>query len=534
MENNYVIAKYLRISVEDSDTQKSNKTVSNSIKNQRHLIEDFIGSMPEFAGAEILEFCDDGWSGKNFDRPAFKTMLERVKCGAVNCIIVKDLSRFGRDYLTVGSYISRVFPFLGVRFIAINDGLDSAHTVDVDSLDTVFKTLLYDFYSRDLSCKVRSAKQCKAKRGDFLAPFAPYGYRKTKENKNQLQADPESAKVVHWIFQMAADGVRPVQIARALNAEQILTPMMYKRGTGCSRSEWPCVNRDNFWTESTVIKILRDERYLGSTIYGKRTRDQVGKNHVVNVQRSDWIVVENTHQAIVSKEEFELAKAQLQKRLEHNKTVSDRKHTMLYKKVRCGACGHIMKRVNAKQPYYICSTPRFTDAYFCIKERILESDLEKIVLTELHTQAFCVAESSLIWEEIQQNKKSEINVTTKMLSQLKESQIKFEHSIQRLYEKFAFGVLDKTAYLKAKRDMVKKRDAVFLQIEELEEKRKNLNADKILENQSTEDLKQCVKIEKLIDEIVPDVLEKIVVYPENALCITWNYKEELRWLLFDF
>ncbi len=533
MENDIIIAKYLRISAEDSDIQKFGKIESNSIKNQRHLIEDFIGRMPEFAGADILEFCDDGWSGKNFERPAFKTMLEQIKCGQINCVIVKDLSRFGRDYLTVGNYISRVFPFLGVRFIAINDGLDSVRAMEVDSLDTLFKTLLYDLYSRDLSYKVRSAKQFKAKRGDFLSPFAPYGYRKAEKNKNQLQVDPESAKVVHWIFKMAADGIHPVQIARTLNAEQVLTPMMYKRATGCSRSEWPCVSRDNFWTENTIIKILRDERYMGRTIYGKRTRDKVGKDHVVSVQRKDWIVVENTHQEIVSKEEFELAKEQLRKYLEHNKTISSRKGTMLYKKVRCGVCGHIMKRVNAKQPYYMCSTPRFTDAYFCMKEPILEGDLIKIVLKELRVQALYAIESNHIWEEKQQNKIKDVNVMAKMLFQLKQSQTKSECSIQRLYEKFAFGELDKTTYLKAKRDIVKNRDAVSLQIEKLEAKLKNLNADKSLGNQSTDHWNQCAEIEKLTDEIAPDVLEKIVVYLDNVLHIVWNYQEDLPQLLLD-
>ena len=170
--NSLVIAKYLRISAEDTDIRKSGKAESDSIGNQRDLIEDFISRKPEFAGADILEFCDDGWSGKNFERPAVIKMLEQVKSGRINCIIVKDLSRFGRDYLTVGNYISRVFPFLGVRFIAINDGLDSVNTMDADSLETSFKTLLYDFYSRDLSHKERSAKQFNAKRGDYLSPLS--------------------------------------------------------------------------------------------------------------------------------------------------------------------------------------------------------------------------------------------------------------------------------------------------------------------------------------------------------------------------
>jgi len=514
--NGLVIAKYLRISIEDSDIRKFGKTESDSVGNQRNLIEDFISQKPEFAGADILEFCDDGWSGKNFERPAVRKMLEQVKYGKINCIIVKDLSRFGRDYLTVGNYISRVFPFLGVRFIAINDGLDSVNALDVDSLETSFKALLYDLYSRDLSHKVRSAKQFKAKRGDFLSPFAPYGYVKAADKKNQLVIDPQAAKVVYRIFQMAADGIGPVQIAQTLNVEQVLTPMLYKRAVGCSRSEWPCVSRDNFWTDDTVVKILRDERYTGRNVYGKHTRDAVGRNHVVGVQRSDWIVVENTHKGIVSKEEFELAHKQLRECSAHHTPISSRKGTMLYQKVRCGVCGHVMKRVNAKQPYYICNTSRLTDTYSCMEGRVLESDLTEIVLTQLRMQALYTIEVSRVWEEKQQNKKRDANVMEKMLFHLKESKTKLESSMQGLYEKFAFGELDKDGYLKAKSDVIQKRDTVSLQIEKLEAKLKNINVDETMEN-------QYAQIEELTAEIVADVLEKIVVYPDYELHIIWNY-----------
>ena len=143
------VAKYLRLSAEDADLRQSGKQESNSIGNQRNLLDSFIQQKEDFADAEIVEFCDDGWSGKNFDRPAVKELLEQTKHGKIQCIIVKDMSRFGRDYLTVGNYISKVFPFLGVRFIAVNDGIDSIRPQDVDSLDTSFKALLYDLYSRE-------------------------------------------------------------------------------------------------------------------------------------------------------------------------------------------------------------------------------------------------------------------------------------------------------------------------------------------------------------------------------------------------
>lgn len=167
----FTVAKYLRLSSEDADLNKTEKLESNSISNQRNLLDSFISRTPDFSGAAVTEFCDDGWSGKNFERPAFQEMIAQVQQGKIQCIIVKDMSRFGRDYLVVGNYISRVFPFLGVRFIAVNDGLDSIRQTDIDSLDTSFKALLYDLYSRDLSRKVRSALFFRAKRGDYVAAF---------------------------------------------------------------------------------------------------------------------------------------------------------------------------------------------------------------------------------------------------------------------------------------------------------------------------------------------------------------------------
>lgn len=204
--SDYTIFKYLRLSSKDIDMKQAGKTESNSIGNQRNLLDDFIRRSPEFEGAKVVEFCDDGWSGKNFERPAVTDMLEQVRKGKANCIIVKDLSRFGRDYLVVGNYLTRVFPFLAVRFIAVNDGFDSIRSQDVGNLESSFKTLLNDYYSRDLSRKVRSAKRRRAERGYFLSPFAPYGFVKDPENKNRLLIDPVAAATVRRVFQMVMDG----------------------------------------------------------------------------------------------------------------------------------------------------------------------------------------------------------------------------------------------------------------------------------------------------------------------------------------
>ncbi len=206
-----VTAKYIRLSAEDVDLGKDGKIESNSVTNQRNLLDAVISRTPELADSHVVEFCDDGWSGKNFERPAFLEMIAQVRAGEIQCIIVKDLSRFGRDYLTVGNYISCVFPFLGVRFIAVNDGFDSIRPADIDSLETSFKALIYDLYSRDLSRKVRSAKRFRAQRGDFLSPFAPYGYIKDPADNHRLIIAPEAAETVRRIFRLTADGQKKEQ-----------------------------------------------------------------------------------------------------------------------------------------------------------------------------------------------------------------------------------------------------------------------------------------------------------------------------------
>ena len=239
------VAKYLRLSAEVAGLRQSAKEESNSIANQRNLWDAFIDRTPDLSGSKVLEFCDDGWSGKNFERPAIKELLKKTRQGLIHCIIVKDMSRFGRDYLTVGNYISKVFPFLGVRFITVNDGIDSIRTNDIDSLDTSFKALLYDLYSRDLSRKTRGARRFRAQKGEYFGSRPLYGYVKDPERKNHLIIDPPAAEIVRRIFSMVGGGMSIAKTARALNQQQIPTPMQYKTAAG-TFVNWHCISRRIF------------------------------------------------------------------------------------------------------------------------------------------------------------------------------------------------------------------------------------------------------------------------------------------------
>ena len=524
------VAKYLRLSSEDDDLKLAGKLESNSIANQRNLLDSYIQRVPEFAGAEIMEFCDDGWSGKNFERPAVQEMLDFVRQGKINCIVVKDISRFGRDYLIVGNYISRVFPFMGVRFIAINDGFDSIRPMEADSLETSFKTLLYDLYSRDLSRKIRSSQRFRAQRGDFLSPFAPFGFIKDPDDKNRLMIDPEAAEIVRRIFQMMGAGRTTIEIARTLNLENVPTPMRYKRAAGCSRTIWPCVDEDNFWTVHAVTHILRDERYIGNNIFGKRKRDMVGHYHSVKVRKADWIVVDNTHTGIVTREEFDRAQAKLRVFSEHNGVTPYR---LLQNKVRCGICGHIMQRSKAKKGVYSCITPLVTNAYSCPTETILESDILDTLLEGLRVQTETAVEMSHLWEEQRKKHKTDAKSIWKIIASLRENRNRITQHIKNLYETFALEEVSKDEYLAAKSRAIRECEDIDARIAELTAELEDTAPDGKLNNRFVAGFQKYIGVEELTTEIVSDVLSEVRVFPDGRLEIVWNYNEDYKKLLLD-
>ena len=524
------IAKYVRISSEDDDLKHSEKRESNSISNQRNLLDSYIKRSPEFSESHIVEFCDDGWSGKNFDRPAVQEMLLQARQGKIQCIIVKDMSRFGRDYLLVENYISRVFPFLGVRFIAINDGIDSIRPGDVDSIDTSFRALLYDLYSRDISRKVRSALMLRAKHGEFIASHAPYGYLKDPDRKNHVIIDPPAAAVVRRIFHMVASGQSAMQVAKTLNRECVPTPMCYKNAAGCTRTVWNCVNKVNFWTDHTIVKMIRDERYLGKVVFGKRFYDIVGGHHSVKVSKKDWAVVEDTHEGIVTQEEFDRAQTILREFIEKDRASGSK---VLGGKIRCGICGHVMHRVDVKEPYYICHTPRATDVFACPTERILERDILSLLLDSLRVQAGAAVEFERIWTEQHRQEKKDTAAMRKTLTELKAT---LSQQIQRskdLYEMYGLGEISKAEYLAAKAAASEQRDRLTARIAEQEAALENTGADNNLENRFVSSFRKYTEVQELTKEIVSDVLDKIAVYPGEQLEIVWNYNEEYEKMMLD-
>lgn len=366
-------AGYLRLSREDGD-----KSESDSIAHQRRLLEQYIAGHPEL---RLIGFYqDDGYTGTNFDRPSFRRMEEDLAAGTIDCILVKDLSRFGRDYIEVGRYLEKEFPACGVRFIAVNDGVDSEQG-RYDMLLPI-KNLFNTQYAKDISDKVRSTIRSKQRRGEFIGAFPSYGYRKDPANHNRLEIDPPAARVVQRIFDLCEEGLGQLKIAKVLNAEHIPSPSAYKRLSGERYHNGRRLDQTTYWTYATVHRILQNQMYLGNMEQGRSERPGMhGKAR--QRQRGDWIVVQGTHAPIVSQEQWERVQSLLQKRT--RQLSFEQSQSPFAGFLRCGACGRAM--VKTRHPgglYYSCGSYKRYGPTVCARHSISHAALEQIVLEDLN------------------------------------------------------------------------------------------------------------------------------------------------------
>ena len=294
--NDYTIAKYIRLSQDDTISD------SLSISNQRLLLDSRIEDM-DIPGAQILEFVDNGFTGTNVERPGFQEMIELVRCGGINCIVVKDFSRFARNAIESGFYIEKVFPLYRVRFIAVGDRFDSNDYIDsIGGIDVAFKFMMNEYYSSDLSKKVKSAKHTLMRNGDHIVGGAIYGYR--KNDSGRWEPDPPAAAVVREIFEMALDGRTTAQIRDKLFSDRRLAPREYEY-----MNKGRDITAKYNWATRQIWRILTNEQYMGTYVAGKRETSRVGTIATIEKDRSAWIIIPDSHPPIVSKEEFERTQA---------------------------------------------------------------------------------------------------------------------------------------------------------------------------------------------------------------------------------
>lgn len=525
---------YLRLSREDGDKEESD-----SIINQKELILEFLKSRKDIRIHAVR--IDDGYSGVNFERPAFQEMLQEIKNGTVNCVITKDLSRFGRNHIEVGKYIEKIFPYLGVRFIAINDNYDSISTDPQANIIVPFKNLINDAYCRDISTKIRSSLEVKRKRGDFVGAFAPYGYRKSDEDRNRLEIDEEAAEVVRYIFKMYLQGSNAYRIAEALNRENFLTPMDYKKKQGSAYYTGFKKKATGRWTHTNVLRILENPVYTGTLVQGKITTPNYKIKKKTIKEQNRWNRVENAHEAIISAIDFRNVQAVL--KLDTRTAQEMEKVYCLAGVTKCGDCGANMIRKtvpsgNKKFVYYVCGSHK-GNKMLCSSHCINADMLEENVLKILNSQIDHVTDMDEILKQLEseqlENGKTERR--KRQMMQIKEELQRYCHLRLELYEDYKAELLNKEEYLELKEIYRERIERMEQALERLEKDAELLSRDYAITGEWIREFKKYGHLGALTREVVVSLIDQILVYEKKEgetyprIEVCFKYAEEFQMLL---
>ncbi len=502
----YIIALYIRLSLEDY------KTESLSIHNQRAALRKHAQTLAEADNAEILEFVDNGYSGTNFERPAVQELLELVRCNKVDCIIVKDFSRFGRNSIETGYFLERVFPLFQTRFISVNDDYDTInYKGDTGGLEVAFKYLINETYSRDLSIKSKSAKYAKMRRGEYISKVCPYGYEKGAENR--LKIDEEAAAVVRMIFDLSLQGNDAPAIVAALYAKGIPTPGEYKAAKGFKMHD---VSRcHHVWPGSTVLRILADERYMGTYIMGKRAVTEIGGSRTRLKDENEWFKIPGHHPAIIDRAVFEQVQAQLL----HFKSVKKTAKTYpLRGMVICGCCGHAMHR-HRKDPVYSCRHSRFTERFGCFGLTVGERELESMLFTIISKQAEVILGLDAITgiRELQA-RLSEQGGYERMIRDCKDGKM-------RLYEEYLLGKIGESKYMTLKAVY----DAELNDLNSFHSALAARTSQMIVDNAAKTKIRTIateISNEKaLTRELAETLIDRVEIFPGDRIEIAWKISD---------
>lgn len=531
----WVIGKYIRLSQADQDLmKKENKSESESISHQKALIQNFINDNAELNGSDQYEFFDDGYSGTNFQRPSFEQLLDKIKKGEINCVIVKDFSRFGRDYIELGDYLERIFPFMGVRFISINDHYDSNdYKGTTGDLDVVMKNIVYDYYSKDLSVKVKTAKYQKMKQGKYLGGHVPYGLMKDPKDKHKLIIDPEAAAVVREIFGMAIAKRRLIDMARTLNERDVETPGQYYRRKHPGTKKFADSSDKACWTHTNLRNILKQEMYYGAIVGHKRQALNVGCRHTSKVPKEEQFIVEGKHEGIVTKEEFLKAQEIFTKK-RTSKNIIDKTYP-LYRKVKCGTCGRAMvyktySRNGAVYRYFSCPHAKEqVDEEGCCERYATEDNLNTIVWSAVRQLLDMTDPFGKKLKKLNNISRQDNMLLAEKLAGLQKEKEKCESDRFSNVDQFMAGQLDKEVYQRRRADLGRTAERLVAEIAELEQK---LKAAETVKDDSLSQalgvMKKYSGADELTQTMVQELIEKVIVTDPEHVEIVWKFKDEVR------
>ena len=505
---------YIRLSREDGD-----KLESESVATQKAILERFIAEHPTINLHDY--YIDDGWSGTDFERPAFQRMMADITTKKINCVIVKDLSRFGRNYVEAGKYLETVFPLFKIRFISVNDMIDGTENPSsINNIIVPFKNIINDEYCRDISMKVRSALDIRRRQGKFIGSFAAYGYKKDGNDHNKLIVDEPAAEIVRSIYSKFIDGYSIIGITRELNEQVVPNPSSYKKLKGGS----------GLWNDSTVRRILTNELYIGNLVQ-KKNEVISYKIHVSKaVERNNRIAVENTHEPIISKEDFYKVQSLLRRdtRISPNKG----KLSVLSGFVKCADCGRAMQKRTVKQgskiyEYYVCSS--YKKNHLCSKHAIRTEILEEVVITFLNRYIKLAVDLDRLNDKI--NKELINSDRTKRLNALiiakRQEQEKANKILVDIYPDYKGGLIGREQYLALKEKYENLASKSEEEIKRLETELKTFEVNDYA-NEFISSFKKYNGIEKLTREMVVELIENILIYENGEIEIRLKCRDILN------
>jgi len=537
-EKTYNAAIYARLSVEDSGKQDG----GDSIENQVYIAEQYIEERPylNLCGT----FVDNGETGVNFNRPRFNALMDEIKAGRINCVVVKDLSRFGRNYIETGNFLEKVFPFLGVRFISVNDNYDTDNPEsNSECLAIALKSLINDVYAKDISRKATAALETKQKNGEFIGNFAAYGYLKSPEDKHKLIIDEETAPVVRDIFRWKIEGMGNNAIARRLNDMGILSPNMYRYSKGIIFNEQYA---NTLWLNRTVKTILENGVYTGCLVQGrKKTRLMQGLSQE-KLMPDKWIIVENTHEPIISRETFDKVHEILQsvKQAYHEKAgkYADKGNPENIFKglVSCGDCGVNLTRyktVNRQGKVYftyICPNYEVNQTRVCAhKKSVREPLLIESVWNAVRAEIDLSVDTERLALKVQNGGNVKARAKT-VREQIAEAKRKIERTTSlstALYGDYADGILTEAEYLFAKAKYREEKRLWEQRLDELiAEEIKNTDTF-VYDNKWIAALSRFRDSKELTRDILLAVVERVIVSGNNDITVVFKHRDEYEALM---
>ena len=533
----YKVAIYARLSVEDNGKD------SDSIESQIVYLEDFIANDPTMCKVAI--FIDNGFTGTNFNRPEFQRMIEAARCGEINCVVVKDLSRLGRNYVETGEFLEKICPFIGLRLIAVNDNYDSDAVTNNSQLAASLSNIINDFYAKDISRKVFSTLKTKMENGDYIGAWEKYGYLKDPANKNRLVVNPETAPIVQQIFLWRSEGMSYMGINKKLNEMGVPSPGQYKADRGIVTNNNQ-KKRKILWNKHIVTDILKDITYIGHMAQRKTTQCLHKGIQYSRVNEEDWVVAYNTHEPIIEQELFDKVQEINRATAERAKANSGKydhlpKEKNIYgAKLVCADCGARIKlhrsfSTKKDKVYFTFNCPTYGEhgKIGCSSRVKRKAELDEAVFQAIRTQMDVFMDTAHIIKSLLAQKQELNNSAArkKNKASLNAKIRNLRSAIAALYVDLKDGLLNDEEYLIQK----EKYQAQISEIEHTMSKLCDKETDTI-ENiigakQWSAIVDKYSKATEVTEELLNACVKLIKVHADGSLEITFNYMQEFKELL---